>query len=581
MSQPGIDFRVVLVDTTGTALGTVGNPIFTSVTGAGSGGTSSIDESAFTAGASAFTPTGGAFNDAATALVAGQQGIVRSTTNRALHVNLRRPDGTEVVPASFPTDAAAWTTAVSTFDPVGGVFNDSAAALTAGQQGTLRLTANRATHANLRTAAGLEMGALTTNNAAPVNLSQIGVLPAVASAASPTYTEGFQTLLSTDLTGLLRVKAAGFQASGTAVASNPVLIGLNGSGTLVRYAVDAVAGFPTVGTGVTAVHSGCFDGTNFQKSLQVTQATANTGVGLPAAGPCLWDLVGTTNFVKQAGDGSGRAMAVGASAIGAAVAGNPVLMGLSGTGSLARYAVDAVLGFPTTGTGVAAVGPGVFDGTNFQKLLQVTQATATTGAGIAATGPLLFDSVGGTNYVKQAGNARGEAIVVAGGLSPAAPTCTFTRGANQTPYTIGDEVGTSGTAPTTVSVARFNGGSGVILGAQVVYSSYAATVPQLVVVLFSATTTLAGDNAQLNLSDGDAALCIGTIPLTASQSGQYSAGAAVAAGNTLFFGAPTAPIEFVAGGSQQTIYAAIITLNAFTPIANSETLILTLRTEQN
>jgi hypothetical protein len=168
-----------------------------------------------------------------------------------------------------------------------------------------------------------------------------------------------------------------------------------------------------------------------------------------------------------------------------------------------------------------------------------------------------------------------------GGFSPAAPTCTFTRGANTTAYTIGDEVGTAGTAPTTISVARANGGSGLILGAQVIYSSYAATVPQLVVALFSATVTLAGDNAQLNLSDGDAALCIGIIPLTAAQSGQYSAGAPVSAGNTMFFGAPTAPIEFVAGGGQQTIYAALFTLNAFTPIANSETLVLSLRVEQN
>jgi hypothetical protein len=291
-------------------------------------------------------------------------------------------------------------------------------------------------------------GTLSNNNAAP-GANNAGVLPAVASAASPTYIEGNQVLLSTDLTGLLRAKVAGFQASGTAVASNPILIGLNGSGAIVRYAVDAVAAFPTVGTGVTAVAPG------------------------------------------------------------------------------------------------------------------------------------LFDSAGGVNFVKQAGNARGEAITVSGGLTPSAPTCTFTRGANATAYTIGDEVGTAGTAPTTVSVARFNGGSGVILGAQVVYSGYAATVPQLVVLLFSATVTLAGDNAQLNLSDSDAALMIGYIPLTASQSGQYSAGAPVSAGNTIFQGAPTAPIEFTAGGSQQTIYAALITLNAWTPIANSETLILTLRCEQN
>src|SRR6266436_5428476 len=41
------------------------------------------------------------------------------------------------------TDSAAWTAGVSAFTPSGGVFNDSAAALTAGQQGTFRLTNDR------------------------------------------------------------------------------------------------------------------------------------------------------------------------------------------------------------------------------------------------------------------------------------------------------------------------------------------------------------------------------------------------------------------------------------------------------
>jgi len=102
------------------------------------------------------------------------------------------------------------------------------------------------------------------------------------------------------------------------------------------------------------------------------------------------------------------------------------------------------------------------------------------------------------------------------------------------------------------------------------------------VLFFSATVTLAGDNAQLNLSDSDAALCIGVIPLTASQSGQYSAGAPVAAGNTIFSGTPPeGPIHFTCGASVQTITACIITLTAFTPIAVSETLVLTAQVEQN
>lgn len=47
-------------------------------------------------------------------------------------------------------------------------------------------------------------GGLTNNNAAPSN-NNVGALVAIANAAAPTYTEGFQVLLSTDLAGILRV----------------------------------------------------------------------------------------------------------------------------------------------------------------------------------------------------------------------------------------------------------------------------------------------------------------------------------------------------------------------------------------
>jgi hypothetical protein len=225
---------------------------------------------------------------------------------------------------------------------------------------------------------------------------------------------------------------------------------------------------------------------------------------------------------------------------------NPVGIGLNGSGGLLRNVTSALAAYPDNGNLLVATGPGVFDGANWHPVL---------------------------------GNTDGSYAV--GGFTPPGPTCTFTRGANATPYTIGDEVGTSGTAPTAITVGRFNGASGVIQGVQVVYSSYAAIVPQLVLLLFSATVTLAGDNAQLLLSDAHAKLMIGWIPLTASLSGQYSAGAPVAAGNTIFQGVPTEPIHYTCAGGTQTIFAALITLNAFTPVANSETLDVLLQVESN
>src|SRR5271167_968109 len=58
----------------------------------------------------------------------------------------------------------------------------------------------------------LVTGTLTHNNAAPI-ANNFGVLPAVASSAAPTYNAGDQVLLSTDLTGNLRVSVASVVAT--------------------------------------------------------------------------------------------------------------------------------------------------------------------------------------------------------------------------------------------------------------------------------------------------------------------------------------------------------------------------------
>src|SRR5271157_2244299 len=67
-------------------------------------------------------------------------------------------------------------------------------------------------------------GGLTHNNAAPA-ANNVGVLPAVASTAAPTYTTGDQVLLSTDLSGNLRV--SGTFASGALVDLVGTLVALN------------------------------------------------------------------------------------------------------------------------------------------------------------------------------------------------------------------------------------------------------------------------------------------------------------------------------------------------------------------
>lgn len=55
-------------------------------------------------------------------------------------------------------DKTAYVYGTSSFEPVGGVYQDTSPALTAGQSGAFRLTANRAVHMNLRDASGTPVG---------------------------------------------------------------------------------------------------------------------------------------------------------------------------------------------------------------------------------------------------------------------------------------------------------------------------------------------------------------------------------------------------------------------------------------
>lgn len=88
------------------------------------------------------------------------------------------------------------------------------------------------------------VGNLTNDNAAPA-ANNIGVLPAVANAVAPTYTEGYQVLLSTDLTGALRITGSisatnpSVSATGSPVPADATMIGGSDGTDLQAIAVDA------------------------------------------------------------------------------------------------------------------------------------------------------------------------------------------------------------------------------------------------------------------------------------------------------------------------------------------------------
>jgi hypothetical protein len=96
---------------------------------------------------------------------------------------------------------------------------------------------------------------------------------------------------------------AGTNAAGSGVP-NPVVVGMNGNGGVVRFITSAVT-FP------------------------------NAGDQLVATGPGVWD--GATNWNKTLGDASGRTIVVGPVASGVATVGNPLLVGAQNGAAAAAY----------------------------------------------------------------------------------------------------------------------------------------------------------------------------------------------------------------------------------------------------
>ena len=89
------------------------------VTGAGSGGTSSVDESGFTPGASAGTPAMGVYEATPTTLIDGQLGIVAVNANRELKVEVTAGGGSNASVSTTGTPVPASATYIGRLDGSG------------------------------------------------------------------------------------------------------------------------------------------------------------------------------------------------------------------------------------------------------------------------------------------------------------------------------------------------------------------------------------------------------------------------------------------------------------------------------
>lgn len=118
---------------------------------------------------------------------------------------------------------------------------------------------------------GTVQGNLTNNNAAPGS-NNLGVLPVIANAAAPSWTEGNQVLESVDLSGNQRVilKAETTKVIGTINISAGQTVAVTGSAT--GGAVPA-----------GAFYQGVSDGANLQGVIQAKNSLDSSGGGIPTS----------------------------------------------------------------------------------------------------------------------------------------------------------------------------------------------------------------------------------------------------------------------------------------------------------
>jgi hypothetical protein len=204
------------------------------------------------------------------------------------------PDGTPAV--SSTTANGNWTL------PVGGVqqfrvrgntvaTGTANIELTAGQ-GQYGVVAYQPVAANLNATI---VGSKTNNNAAP-NSSNLGVLPAVATTAAPTYTTGNAVMLSTDLSGNLRTTATISGTVAVTQSTSPWIVaggGTAGTPATGVVTIQGIAGGTAVtvsGTVTANAGTGTFTVAGNLTNNNAAPAATNVGV-LPAIAETAYSTV--------------------------------------------------------------------------------------------------------------------------------------------------------------------------------------------------------------------------------------------------------------------------------------------------
>lgn len=290
----------------------------TEVSGAGSGGTSSTDHDAFTAGTTAGTPAMGVYEASPSTLTDGQLGVMELDSTRSLKVHITANDAGSTGGTAL-TDDAAFTAGTTSFTPTGGVYNDAVAAATLGHADTVRISQNRGMHVNLRNNAGTELAtssnplqvslANTAANSTAVKVDNSGVTQPVSGTV--TVQQSTASNLKVDLSGTAAnttalkvdgsavtqpISAASLPLpSGAATAAKQPALGTAGSASTDVITVQGIASMTALkvdGSAVTQPVSGTF--------WQSTQPVSLASLPALAAGT---NTIGNIDIQDASGNG--------------------------------------------------------------------------------------------------------------------------------------------------------------------------------------------------------------------------------------------------------------------------------------
>lgn len=356
---------------------------------AGSGGTSQADNSAV----SSLTGIGALYDTTPPAITDGNVGLPVMDSSRRLIVNC----GSGCSGSSF-ADNAAFTFGTTTIQPIAGVFDDTGSnTASENSAAVVRITTNKGLHANLRNASGTEIGTAgapvrtdpTGSTAQPVT----GTFWQATQPVSGTFWQATQpvSLASVPSHAVTNAGTFAVQVDGNALTALQLIDDVvHASDAAVSKAALAGCQFDDVSPGTTTENSvrplRC--STRREAYTQIRDAAGNErGANVNASNELLVALSSVpTHAVTQSGSWSlaanqstnvaqinGVTPLMGAGATGTgALRTNPVSS--SATGAAPPTAASFIAGLGSGATGGFLVGPAVGD--TF-KPISVTSATTT------------------------------------------------------------------------------------------------------------------------------------------------------------------------------------------------------------